>query len=343
MNPQDVSGPRQQRGDRGPADLLAQLLGDDEADVHLTYEQLEGLVDGCLSSTEHIRAERHVSDCPSCRDDAAHLTALAAQIRPRSSHEPVNSERRGPSIWRTTLPYLAAAAAIILAVVVLRSRDSGVRLVERQGTLTVLPDGRFRGLEGLAPEALSEVSQAWLAGHVEIPALPGSGRTPGVLLGGSVAPREQPAAPLGFVASDRPLFEWRGEGSATDYQVHVFDATGVEIARSSSLRERHWRPDVALPREQLLTWQLVFREDGVERVSPAPPAAEARFQIVAAATAAQLEAARIASGGSHLVMGVLFARAGLVGEARGEFQALVAANPEADRVKRLLGSLSGVP
>jgi len=48
------------------------------------------------------------------------------------------------------------------------------------------------------------------------------------------------------------------------------------------------------------------------------------------------------SGNSHLVRGILFAKAGLLNEAEHEIRALVAANPDSQRARQLLQSIRAV-
>ena len=55
---------------------------------HLTHEQLSALLDGALSTSAREQAERHVAECPTCRDA---LAALADQERTLSTvlqHDP---------------------------------------------------------------------------------------------------------------------------------------------------------------------------------------------------------------------------------------------------------------
>jgi predicted Zn-dependent protease len=66
---------------------------------------------------------------------------------------------------------------------------------------------------------------------------------------------------------------------------------------------------------------------------------EARFLVLAAEAEAEL-ARRLASArGSHLVVGVLLAEAGVLDEAERELRALAAANPGQADVQRLLAGL----
>src|SRR5687767_3619855 len=61
------------------SELLRQLLNDD-LDQHLTYEQLDDLLDGRLSPAEGATIEGHIARCPACRADLVHLRGIAAQV-----------------------------------------------------------------------------------------------------------------------------------------------------------------------------------------------------------------------------------------------------------------------
>jgi len=55
---------------------------------HLTADQLSALLDGALSDAERERAERHVTECVTCRDALAHLAAQDRALGPLLEHDP---------------------------------------------------------------------------------------------------------------------------------------------------------------------------------------------------------------------------------------------------------------
>ena len=63
-------------------------------------------------------------------------------------------------------------------------------------------------------------------------------------------------------------------------------------------------------------WQLTVVHHGTETMFPQPPQSEARFAIVEAVTAAEIEEAK--QSGSHLAAAFAFARAGMKNEAATE-------------------------
>jgi hypothetical protein len=161
----------------------------------------------------------------------------------------------------------------------------------------------------------------------------------GVLLGTSSAPgRGKLLGPLGTVVEDpRPVFRWQPVAGAT-YRVSVYDSGYNLIAASGSMTAAEWLIPKPLARGKRYSWQLTIRQN-VEFTLPAPPAPEARFQILSDADESELVRARADWGDSHLVLGVLYARAGLLDEAEREIQALRAQNPGSEQVTALEGSI----
>ncbi|PYV32625.1 MAG: hypothetical protein DMG09_23990 [Acidobacteria bacterium] len=76
--------------------------------------------------------------------------------------------------------------------------------------------------------------------------------------------------------------------------------------------------------------------DGQRVRAPAPGKPFATFRILDEHQAQEVSLARKAWGSSHLVMGLVYAKAGLTREAEKEIRELVAANPESSTAKSLL-------
>jgi hypothetical protein len=80
-------------------------------------------------------------------------------------------------------------------------------------------------------------------------------------------------------------------------------------------------------------------KDGQAITSPVMPAPQAKFMILDRARSEELKRVRSAAPRYHLGLGVLYARAGLLGEAEMEFRALVQNNPRSDTARKLLQSV----
>lgn len=149
--------------------------------------------------------------------------------------------------------------------------------------------------------------------------------------------------PTGVVVqSVQPTLRWQPLKGASTYVVAIFDDNFKQVAKSGQLSSTAWTPR-PLARGRIYTWQVTALKDGQEIVSPVPPAPEARFMVLEAKQAAEIEQARKLAKGSHLTLGVVYARAGLIDEARKEFQELVKENPNSTTARKLLESVQSWP
>lgn len=122
------------------------------------------------------------------------------------------------------------------------------------------------------------------------------------------------------IVSARPTFKWDTVLGATAYTVYVNDASGQIVARSDELTpdRREWLVPKPLKRGEIYAWTVTALVDGKEIVSPGPSAPEMKFQVLSAPHLAQLSQLRRA--GSHLALGVFYARAGMITETQHEFE-----------------------
>lgn len=217
-------------------------------------------------------------------------------------------------------------------VAVAQLNDGGSRLtLNREGTLS--------GADAL-PHAYREMLKGTLAGRpVErSPQLDGLSRPGSSLMSSDASGAEfSVLEPAGSVLlTDRPAFRWSALEGATGYVVEVYDAGFNLVASSSRLDARSWSAPQTLPRGKVYSWQVTAFKDGQEIKSPRPPAPQARFRILDRAKADELAKARGAYPSSHLTLGLLYARAGLLKEAEQEFRLLQRANPGSELARRLL-------
>ena len=209
------------------------------------------------------------------------------------------------------------------------SLADGARRIEidNEGKLSGIDAGRFEG----------RIIALLKGGDLKVtPAARELRSASGVLMGGG-----SPGAPFGLtspvgkvIAIDRPQFNWRPLADAETYVVTVFDENFTKVAESPALKTTSWTSDARLKRGSIYNWQVTANKAGQEIKSPIRPAPDAKFKIVDAAAANDIEAARRT--GSHLLLGTAYANAGLTAEAEREFQALVKQNPRSELAKRLL-------
>jgi hypothetical protein len=258
---------------------------------------------------------------------AACLLVVALAIRPRQATptakvEPPKQEERGGA------PAAPAPAGRVI-------RD-GSRAI------TLSADGSVAGLDGLPDRFRGAVEQALATRRVSAPAaLAELAAKRSVLLGPSApSARVDLLQPIGsMVETQRPVFRWRAVAGA-EYQVGVYDSEFQQVAQSGWIRVPEWQSSTELRRGVRYLWQLTVRRDGSEFTVPEPPAPEARFAILDAASEADLVRLRGTWSDSHLVMGVAYAQAGLLSEAQRELQAVADQNPDAATIAALLASVT---
>lgn len=214
-----------------------------------------------------------------------------------------------------------------------------IALNDGGGQVSLTRQGQLVGLERLPASALATIKTALLQQKaVSEAALTGLVINDGALMSGQSAAGEfDVIEPRGKVVEDaRPTFRWRGTAGATSYTVKVFDQDFNLVAQSSPLAANAWRPAKPLARGTIYSWQVTALKDGQEVKAPRPPAPEAKFKVLNAAAATELRQARQGQPNSHLALGVLYARAGLLDEAEREMQTLLRANPQSELARKLL-------
>lgn len=143
--------------------------------------------------------------------------------------------------------------------------------------------------------------------------------------------------PIGTVVkTDRPTLRWQPLSGATSYAITVYDSDFNKVTSSQPQPGTEWTPSQPLERGGIYSWQVTAIKDGKEVISPAPPAPDAKFKVLAKSKARELDQAKQAYRESHLVLGILYQRAGLLDDAEREFKTLYAANPKSQSARKLL-------
>jgi hypothetical protein len=335
----------------GEAALLDALAGEEPPHSHhLTYDDLVAFVDDDSTAGDRPEILQHIRTCKDCADEVEDLTRLRADARERREANlgATIAGKRWP-FW-TSSAWAGAAAAVVLAAL-LGVRAYQNRVQPKPALVAQLNDagGRIRldssgGLalpSSFSPGEAAQIKDALLARRIETsPAISQLISQKGTLLG-ETGPESglQLIAPLGTMTpSDKPTFRWQPVSSAT-YVVSIYDAKYQKVAESPGIQQTVWASVRPLPRGQTYTWQLTALIKGKQLRAPVPPAPEARFQVLAQAEAEQLEEAQRQRANSHLLLGLLYARAGALDEAERELTTLLAANPDSRLAKDLLASV----
>ena len=332
--------------------------------VHLSYEEVEAYVDGTMAAADRTAAEAHTRACRTCATDLHEILALRRELEPIRAVL-LEPERRAGfwkrlMDWRGGLVLAGAAACALLAIMLIRvpfprtapvaqSNPSATPQhaaggpVIRDGTrlLSIAAGGRIEGLDPQVESFRAALEQALISRRIEPPvSLKDLAGASGVLLGApGQAAQGKLLEPFGTVVEDqRPVFRWEATPGSM-YRVSIYDDAFNLTAASGRIATTEWEPPKPLRRGTRYSWQLTVTHDGNEFTVPVPPAPEARFRVLGEADEAGIARARSQSGGSHLVLGILYARAGLLDAALQEVQALRAQNPDSAEVAGLLASL----
>jgi hypothetical protein len=210
------------------------------------------------------------------------------------------------------------------------------------GQVSLNRKGQMVGLEELPPDLRQTVAHVLTTRRLEVsPGLRDLAESSRSLRGGLEERNTlQLLAPVGSVIeSDRPTFRWRALEGAGDYTVRIYDSNLRDVESSGPLAGAEWTVPRPLERGVTYSWQIRAVKDGETVISPKPPAPEARFRVLDQESVVALENAKQLHGNSHLAMGVLYWKHGLIDEAEREFQALVSANPDSPVAAQLLESL----
>lgn len=220
------------------------------------------------------------------------------------------------------------------------ARAAVVTLKDGGGSVTLNAEGELKGIGWLSPSQAGAVKEALATGRVAAPeAFAGAGRD--TLLGDGPEVGNSKTFALAYpvgavVASPRPRFAWQRLAGAERYVVDVYDESFDKVATSGDVSGTEWMPASELKRGAAYSWEVTAYTAGGPARAPAPPAPEARFKVLDESRARELQRAERAAPRSHLAVGVLYARAGLLEEAEREFQLLNAANPRSAAARRLL-------
>jgi hypothetical protein len=212
-------------------------------------------------------------------------------------------------------------------------------LTDGSGRITLDERGNLTGLSQLSPAYESSVKKALTGAPLQLPPMPSGAGQADVFMGSAEEESFALLSPVGkVVQSARPTFRWKALKGAASYQVFLKDSTG-KIMESGELTASEWTVEAPLKRGMLYTWQVVALKNGREVVSPPPSHAAVQVKILEQAEVEELAQLRRSHPNSHLLLGILYARIGLLDEAAREFTILLRNNPQSDVVKKWLNTV----
>jgi len=220
------------------------------------------------------------------------------------------------------------------------ARHPAVTLVDAGGKIELDDAGNLSGVNaGRFTPALKAVLSG---GDIQVsPDARKLRSSAGVLMGGgNDGVPFKLAGPVGrVVETDRPRFSWQAMAGAESYVVTIYDGNFNRVAASPALKQTSWAANTPLRRGATYKWQVTAIKDSQEIKSPVRPAPDAQFKVIDAASANEIAAAKRQTGNSHLLLGMAYAKAGLIADAEREFQALLKQNPGSEVARRLLNKV----
>lgn len=355
------------------------LEADAESADHLEYDVLSAYVDGEIDDVGREIVEVHTEDCGDCAQFVMELRQLRVQlIKDEAPVERVSwlgGWLARLLVPAAAVLLLVALGWFLFALDRSTIESAGVTVLvedlpipdEIANDSNVLPNsngttannkviadplndgGGVVGLDAngelagvaLPGELAVELKRVLKGGDVEIPtAAKGLASSRGVLMGDGQGVPFSLKSPVGkAIESDRPTFVWEPLKDAESYEISVFDDQFNKVVSSVKIPTTSWKPPSPLARGRVYQWQVTAIKDGIETRSPVRPAPDARFLVIGADAAAAIRRARAVQPRSNLVLGIAYAEAGMLEEARTEFSALARRNPNSTTAKRLLRSV----
>lgn len=290
-----------------------------EGAVHPDLErELFAFADGTLPAEARAEVERHLANCATCREDVDDaLRTRRAVTRHRWSY-------RVPASIAASLALLLGAYALL--------RPTTPNVPPRPYTVAIAPAPVGYG----RADWTVLVATARASGTIVVPAMLEPLRGTVDALRGRSTSAHAELQPVGVVVeSTRPTFTWPRAKRAS-YVVTVADGDEV-VARSPVLHVAQWTPADPLRRGRTYVWQVELRESQTRLPSPeAPPAI---FRVLDETLVRELDEAHRRFPDDRLLLGLLYARAGVVDRAREELAKFAAAHPEDASARELAKSV----
>jgi hypothetical protein len=219
-------------------------------------------------------------------------------------------------------------------------------LRDSRGEVALDKTGHVAGLDEISSISRQEIAQALMTERIEEPEVLktlGGGESNLRGSNNTVTTIKLLYPARRVIIEDRPMCRWESLTGASSYKVYVLDSKGNAIATSEELAptETKWTIKGALKRGEVFSWVVTAVVNGKEIVSPAASAPEMKFAVLSTKDAQELT--QLKKTGSHLALGVFYARAGLLTEAEREFQQLVRLNPQSQLPAKLLRSVRSLP
>jgi predicted anti-sigma-YlaC factor YlaD len=335
----------------------AQSGGVEEPIRHLTSEDLEGYFQGRLSSARLDYCRTHLDSCEACRAELEDLRTFKSDSAGFARSEPDRRKlERGRRRRRLTLPQAAAIATIIVAAssAVLwwgrerpRANKTSVAVTTTHSVLAPVPTARIPApdtrladeISALPADVRPAVSEAIQRGKLPLSTELSQfrGRAHALLGAAEANTGFALLRPVGEAISEtRPEFRWQPLAGAIRYSVAIVDERLHPVLRSPALRTTGWRPRRPLHRGKTYLWQVTATLRGGSTVVASAPEA---LRIIPNKLADELAQFRRGHEDAHLVLGTLYAQAGMLTESADELRKVLPSESSYSTARTLLESL----
>jgi hypothetical protein len=283
---------------------------------HLRPETLFGYEHQLLTPEELSAVFEHVAQCADCRlalAERMNVNEMAADAQSLQASPPQSAVREFPR-------YAAAAVLIVVAG-------------------AAFWYARFHPAASPEPPAVQE---ALVAGHIALPQFLNELQPEReVLMGGPGAVAPRIFSPRGTAVAGLPVeFRWQSLDGDWTYKVRVFTLAGDPVTASPDTHTPQWFCDQDLQAGFAYQWQVTAMR-GADRVTlPQPSETPPRFRILDTASAQRLRELARRQPSDHLLLGVEYARAGLLDDARAQLSEASGPAPGQPQILRLLQSLT---
>jgi hypothetical protein len=313
---------------------------------HLSYEQMDDWVEDRLEPADREMVMAHIGLCPPCArqliayQEYAPLMAAPVRTAMYPATQPVPKVKE--SFWSfLKQPQYALGAAALIAFFIITPltrhssppEESGAILAPTSTAVdSTIPSQNSPLIDqALNASELDTLPDSLRVGAKEAISDTGTIARPASLKGLEASSDPVLEFPLSeVVAETQPVLRWKTFGNST-YSVSLSDSRGL-ISRRGGLNETRWMPQSPLTRDHVYTWEV--ESAGVTH--------RGTFRVLGANQEKELEKVRAQHGGSHLVMGAVYADLGLLTPAQQEFQAMSKDSKMAQQAARLLSHVEAL-
>jgi hypothetical protein len=337
--------------------------------THLAYEQMEAYVDNEIGDADREIVESHVELCRTCQDELRDLREFRASLESRdlasrgmhtesleastihaTDDQSIGAFPRSASAGQKRIRFwrypgfqaagLAAFAILVAAIWFLPALHRKAAPTNVQLTQSVQPQPKSQS-PPTQIAAGTTVAQQELHPPAELSTL--IGKTGTLLSGTTAGAAFAVLTPVGtYVDEVQPLFRWQPLIGASRYKVTVVDIELHEVLESPAIAETSWKAATALQRDKIYLWQVTAFRNSEQVVAPAPPAPEARFEVVNQAQADQLTHLKLTQPSAHFRLGCAYGNAGMLDDSERELRLVSPSDADYAVAQRFIAELEAL-